>query len=136
MKDDDMEHEKRRSCERFSRPLAPRGRRTNFGKKRKSKVFVKAHREDIYYYKDYDLSVTNNNTECKNFEDDFVKPCDEPNVEQNETKSDLVSNFLQLHTSERERSPSPVNTPATPALDLSKLHEQIDFTEPVSLFTL
>lgn len=129
LKDDDLEHEKRRSSERFSRPLVPRGRKTNFGKKRKSKVFAKSYRDDIYYYKDEISVVTNNNLDVCKLEDEPKKS--ENEIEQKEQKSDLVSNFLQLHTNERERSPSPVNTPATPALDLTKLHEQIDFSEPV-----
>lgn len=137
MRDDDLEHEKRRSSERFSRPMVPRGRRTNFGKKRKSKVFVKTHRDDAYYYKDELSVVTNNNIDVCKLEtepekSDITDVVDVSQVEQkDENKSDLVSNFLQLHTTERERSPSPVNTPATPALDLTKLHEQIDFSEPV-----
>lgn len=126
MKDDDLEHEKRRSSERFSRPLAPRGKRNNFGKKRKSKVFSKTYREDIYYFKDEISVLSNNNVDMCKF-DDSAETFDQ----KDEPKSDLVSNFLQLHTSERDRSPSPVHTPATPALDLSKLHEQIDYSEPV-----
>lgn len=85
-------------------------------------MFVKTHRDEIYYYKE-DIkeianSAANNNNECVS------------ELEQKD-ESEMVSNFLQLHTNERERSPSPVNTPATPALDLSKLHEQIDFSEPI-----
>lgn len=131
MKDDDLEHEKRRSSERFSRPLAPRGKRNNFGKKRKSKVFSKTYRDDIYYYKDEISVLSNNNIDVCKFDDERCINNSEPFEQKDENKSDLVSNFLQLHTSERDRSPSPVHTPATPALDLSKLHEQIDFSEPV-----
>lgn len=142
LKDDD-EHEKRRSSERFSRPLAPRGRRSNFGKKRKTKVFLKSQhskdKDEIYYCKENDnLINTNNNNEhsikrtehlCKSVDDPLAKKHEIGRQE--DVKSDLVSNFLQLHTTERERSPSPVNTPVAPALDLSTLHEQIDCSEPI-----
>lgn len=137
LKDDDYEHEKRRSSERFSRPLAPRGRRSNFGKKRKTKVFMKSQQhakdKDDYYCKENDNIINannNNDVSVKKSEpksDDKKSDCSR----QDDVKTDLVSNFLQLHTTERERSPSPVNTPVAPALDLSTLHEQIDFSEPI-----
>lgn len=137
IKDDDYEHEKRRSSERFSRPLAPRGRRSNFGRKRKTKVFMKTsyNKEENYYCKENDniINANNNNDISVKLNDtksaDDVKKSDYER--QDDIKSDLVSNFLQLHTTERERSPSPVNTPVAPALDLSTLHEQIDCSEPI-----
>lgn len=143
LKDDDCEHEKRRSSERFSRPLAPRGRRSNFGKKRKTKVFLKSQhskdKDEMYYCKENDnLINTNNNNEhgvkrtehlCKSVDDPLAKRHEIGRQE--DVKSDLVSNFLQLHTTERERSPSPVNTPIAPILDLTTLHEQIDCSEPI-----
>lgn len=118
MRDDDLEHEKRRSSERFSRPLAPpRAKRNHFGRKRKSKTFAK-HREDLYYYKDefsaaaaVTNTAANNNIELQDANnsakvvvdqvDQVTEAIHAPKHTIDEHKSDLVSNFLQLHTTER-----------------------------------
>ncbi|XP_046663842.1 protein FAM13A isoform X2 [Homalodisca vitripennis] len=48
------------------------------------------------------------------------------------TSSSSSHSFLQLHPQEKERSPSPVQPPTTPPLDLSTLHQQVDSAEPLT----
>lgn len=103
------DHEKRRSHERFARPLAPRGRRNNHGKKPKTRQFSKIK---------YKSDILRHHSPVKHCED----------------KSPVnLDNFLQLHHREerQQRSPSPEPALASPTIDLSTLHEQIDCEEPI-----
>lgn len=116
---DDCEHEKRRSHERFARPLAPRGRRINPGKKPKTRQFSKVK---------YKPEINKDNGFHK------IIPSKPENAlkkhEENEEKTNL-DNFLQLHREEKQRTPSPEPVLASPTIDLSTLHEQIDCEEPI-----
>lgn len=102
------DHEKRRSHERFARPLAQRGRRTSPGKKPKTRQFSKIK---------YKSDILRHHSPVKHGED----------------KSPVnLDNFLQLHNrEERQRSPSPEPALTSPTIDLSTLHEQIDCSEPM-----
>lgn len=107
---DDYEHECRRSKERFSRSVAQRGRFSSQHKKPKAKQFPKTSLPKDKY-----------ETYPKQRTDIPENKCDE-----SKTK------FLQLHQQEeKERSPSPVHTPMSPAIDLTTLHQQIDGSEPL-----
>lgn len=55
----------------------------------------------------------------------------EINVDQEQRELENHTAFMQLHGEERTRSPSPTQTPVSPVLDLTTLHEQIDCSEPV-----
>lgn len=102
------DHEKRRSHERFARPLAQRGRRNNPGKKPKTRQFSKIK---------YKSDILRHHSPVKHTED----------------KSPVnLDNFLQLHDrEERQRTPSPEPALTSPTIDLSTLHEQIDCSEPM-----
>ncbi|XP_017786478.1 PREDICTED: protein FAM13A isoform X2 [Nicrophorus vespilloides] len=110
---DDGEFEKRRSHERFSRPLLPRGGRYNQTRKPKTKHFPKASVKDKALPKK-------------------VKPAEESQPIEADTDT---CNFLQLVPVEKERSPSPVHTPVSPALDITTLHQQIDCCDPIPSYT-
>lgn len=117
---DDCEHEKRRSHERFARPLAPRGRRINPGKKPKTRQFSKIkykpeNTKDNGFHKTAPSGKTENAIKVH---------------EEHEEKPNL-DNFLQLHREEKQRTPSPEPILASPTIDLSTLHEQIDCEEPI-----
>lgn len=102
------DHEKRRSHERFARPLAQRGRRNNPGKKPKTRQFSKIK---------YKSDILRHHSPVKHSED----------------KSPVnLDNFLQLHNrEERQRTPSPEPALTSPTIDLTTLHEQIDCSEPM-----
>lgn len=100
--DDFDEHEKRRSHERFARPLTQRGRRNNPGKKPKTRQFSKIK---------YKSDILKHHSPVKHSDD---KP----------------DGFLQLHHRDERQQRTPSPEPA-PAIDLSTLHEQIDCTEPM-----
>lgn len=110
---DDYEHECRRSKERFSRSIAQRGRFSSQHKKPKAKQFPKMQTKEK------------------------LEQAPKSKTEQihekttNEESKINLNNFLQLHQEEKERSPSPVHTPVSPAIDLSTLHQQIDGSEPL-----
>lgn len=114
---DDCEFERRRSHERFSRPLVQRGR-YNQPRKPKTKQFSKN-------YNGKEKSSSGKKVKHERAGDDVDAPSDVASVD--------GCNFLQLkqNNKEKERSPSPVHTPASPALDLTTLHQQIDNAEPV-----
>lgn len=109
---DDYEHECRRSKERFSRSVAQRGRFSSQHKKPKAKQFPKTqlHKEkyEVYPKQKTDIPEINKSDESK-------------------------TKFLQLlhQQEEKERSPSPVHTPISPAIDLTTLHQEIDGSEPL-----
>lgn len=103
------EHEKRRSHERFARPLAQRGRRNNPGKKPKTRQFSKIK---------YKSDILKHHSPVKH-------PEEKPPVN--------LDNLLQLHHREerQQRTPSPEPALVSPTIDLTTLHEQIDCTEPM-----
>lgn len=121
---DDCEHEKRRSHERFARPLAPRGRRINPGKKPKTRQFSK-----IKYKPEISKDNGFHKIASSNKPENVLK-----NHDENEEKPNL-DNFLQLHREEKQRTPSPEPIPS-PTIDLTTLHEQIDCEEPIPSSTI
>lgn len=124
---DDHEHEKRRSHERFARPLAPRGRRSNAGKKPKTRHFSKVR------FKPETVKENGNNKYLSPSKPDTATMYNSAQSDvQDVSESKLcIESFLQLHQDEKQRSPSPEPVSATPTIDLSTLHEQIDCTEPI-----
>lgn len=118
--DEDCEHEKQRVAERFSRPLSCRGRRNYIGRKRKEK----RAKENGYLKASHNKEKISKNGECKQIH--VEAPTN--GLEDYDAPQSL---FLPKQVEEKERTPSPVNTPVSPVLDLSTLHEQIDFSEPV-----
>ncbi|KAJ8977546.1 hypothetical protein NQ317_012925 [Molorchus minor] len=107
---DDCEHERRRSHERFARPLTLKSRR--HPNKRLKVRYASRTR--------YKPEVPVDNKD-KNTTQDI-----ETTAEDTENSS-----FLQLHGEDRDRSPSPAATPVSPFLDFSTLHEQVDCSEPL-----
>ncbi|XP_057672397.1 protein FAM13A [Diorhabda carinulata] len=106
---EDYEHEKRRSNERFARPLTLKGKK-HPTKRLKVKCFPRTK------YKPEILPETKDHNKKSNY----------PQQEQ-----DNSSGFLQLHIDERERSPSPTQELVSPVVDWSTLHEQVDCSEPL-----
>ncbi|KAJ8966708.1 hypothetical protein NQ314_003361 [Rhamnusium bicolor] len=96
---EDCEHERRRSHERFARPLTL-----------KSKKHPNKRLKNIK--KINGLQSTHSS-------------------DKEDEETEKSTKFLQLHEKERERSPSPTNTPVSPFIDLSTLHEQVDSSEPL-----
>lgn len=125
--DDDYEHEQRRSHERFSHQLAPRGRKINQVKKPKSRQFSKLKHKP---------QGSKENTLHKFFVkldklDDIIhKNADRIDQDANAMKVSLEY-FLHSHSDEKERTPSPEPVMVSPIIDLMTLHEQVDSTEPV-----
>lgn len=126
--DDDDEHEQRRSYERFSRPLAPRGRRVNQAKKPKIRQFSK-----LKYKSELNKENTAYKHIAKSDKPETVVNTNTDRVEQNavETTKPNLDHFLQLHREEKQRTPSPEPVATSPTIDLTTLHEQIDSMEPV-----
>lgn len=115
---DDYEHERRRSHERFARPLMLKKKHPN---KRLKIRYVSRTK--------FKPELSNDNKEHKKIN---VPQGTHPS--EHETANDGTENgthFLQLHREERERSPSPTTTPVSPVLDLTTLHEQVDCSEPL-----
>nr|CAI5837924.1 unnamed protein product [Callosobruchus analis] len=108
---DDCEHEKRRSHERFARPL------TLKSKKHPNK------RLRVRYL---------SRTKCK---PDLPTDAKDHHKKSNtlQCSSDKSTEFLDTQCTEgqRERSPSPIHRSVSPVLDLSTLHEQVDSSEPM-----
>ena len=113
--DEDCEHEKRRSHERFSKPLALKNKKSHKSRKPKARVLQKPKfKPEIPH---------------EGGKDEPKVP--EGQVEKTDDKVEIkVEGFLQLHREEKERSPSPVRQ-FSPDLDLSTLHEQVDCSEPL-----
>lgn len=114
---DDYEHERRRSHERFARPLMLKKKHSN-------------KRLKIRY-----VSRTKFKPELPNDNKEHKKSVPQgTHSSEHDTANDGAENethFLQLHGEERERSPSPTTTPVSPVLDLTTLHEQVDCSEPL-----
>ncbi|CAB3364254.1 Hypothetical predicted protein [Cloeon dipterum] len=122
MEEEDNEHERRRSSERFAsypRSSTPRGgnrrhhqpRKTRRGNSYDSKENERVHHHHHHHHH-------------------HLQPREDESV------PNTSHSFLQLHPQDecesRERSPSPATPKAAPpALDLSTLHQQIGYTEPV-----
>lgn len=124
---EDYEHEKRRSHERFSRPLALKSRRNHPNKRLKVRYVSrpKFKHESSEQQKEHSLNkvVIPQGIQAVDVDVKHAEPAEADTVS--------LSKFLRLHSLESERSPSPVNTPVSPVLDLKTLHEQIDCSEPV-----
>ncbi|KAJ8921004.1 hypothetical protein NQ315_015800 [Exocentrus adspersus] len=110
---EDCEHEKRRSHERFARPLMLKKKHPS----KRLKVRCVSRTK-------YKPELPSDSKEHKKAQPD-THPSDQDEGTGNRTR------FLQLHGEERERSPSPTTTPVTPVLDFKTLHEQIDCSEPL-----
>lgn len=106
-----------RSYERFARPLTLKNKK-HPGKRLK-----------IRY-----LSRTKFKPEITTDSKDHHKKIHIPqgiHLDQDQKELENRTAFMQLHREERARSPSPTQTPVSPVLDLTTLHEQIDCSEPV-----
>lgn len=115
---EDCEHERRRSHERFSRPLTLKKKHPN---KRLRIRYVSRTK--------FKPELPTDNKEHKKF---GVPQEVHPNDHDTAIETvEVETTFLQLHREERERSPSPSTTPISPVIDLKTLHEQIDCSEPV-----
>lgn len=115
---DDCEHEKRRSHERFSRPLTLKSKKTQPHKRLKMRYVSRTKFKPEF--------ATNSDGTPKETKKITLPQGTLPT--EDETKS---ADFLKLHEKEKERSPSPVQTPISPVLDLKTLHEQVDCSEPL-----
>nr|XP_022914452.1 protein FAM13A isoform X1 [Onthophagus taurus] len=130
---DESEFERRRSHERFSKPMmGQRPKYSMHGRKPRVKHFHKKDKLDAQHVvrrvspkrtQENDLKkidIKSNDLKCNDLKKNNIND------------EEISCNFLQLRNSEeKERSPSPVNTPISPPLDLSTLHEQIDCSEPI-----
>nr|CAD7395026.1 unnamed protein product [Timema cristinae] len=123
---DDLEHERRRSSERFARTATPRGRRNMARRRRANPKYISSDKDD--------MDEGSSSKENEELEQDKLSITKQPECS-SEDESNLSSpthNFLQLHPQDRDRSPSPVPSPCTPPLDLSTLHKQMDSSEPLT----
>nr|CAD7400527.1 unnamed protein product [Timema poppensis] len=123
---DDLEHERRRSSERFARTATPRGRRNMARRRRANPKYISSDKDD--------MDEGSSSKENEELEQDKLSITKQPECS-SEDESNLSSpshNFLQLHPQDRDRSPSPVPSPCTPPLDLSTLHKQVDSSEPLT----
>ncbi|CAH0557298.1 unnamed protein product [Brassicogethes aeneus] len=113
---EDYEYEKRRSHERFSRPLALKSKRTHPNKRLKVRYITRAKfKPEVDQTKEnhkYDLDL--NHTEN----------AESPQI------SKFLSSLQNPETEDEDRAPSPITSPISPVLDLKTLHEQIDCSEP------
>jgi hypothetical protein len=112
--DEDCEHEKRRSHERFSKPLALK-KKSHKSRRPKARCLPKPK-----FKPEIPHEVAK--SEAKEAQVDTKQDADDVEI--------IVESFLQLHREEKERSPSPVRQ-FSPDLDLSTLHEQVDCSEPL-----
>lgn len=111
---EDCEHEKRRSNERFARPLTLKGKK-HPTKRLKVKCFPRTK------YKSEVLPETRDHHKKSNF----------PQGSALAPEQESSTGFLQLHIDERGRSPSPTQELVSPVVDWSTLHEQVDCSEPL-----
>ncbi|XP_034238043.1 protein FAM13B [Thrips palmi] len=149
------EHEKRRSCERFSRSLLPPRSvaRRNVGRKKRthhsSSTLTVVSNKSVKDQDDKDLfkissnkpdttvtqhppDLPDQNSLSSEEQDDDLEPAAEIDSLSDESRPGSSHSFLQLHPPERERSPSPSISPCTPPLDLTTLHQSVDSSEPVA----
>lgn len=100
---EELEHERIRSCERFSRTVAPPRGRRNLAKKR-TKTSKKKN-----------------------------ESAEQSNAKMNMPKESLLPlNDSVLEVAERDRSPSPGVSSSPPALDFTALHKQMEGSEPIT----
>ncbi|KAK6641827.1 hypothetical protein RUM44_013545 [Polyplax serrata] len=99
---EELEHERIRSCERFSRAVAPPRGRRNFPRKR-----IKGSK--------------------KKFE--FGEPS---HVKKDVPKEGTLIREAAMKLTERDSSPSPEESSSPPALDISSLHRQMEGSEPIT----
>ncbi|RZC40548.1 hypothetical protein BDFB_008217 [Asbolus verrucosus] len=119
--DEDCEHEKRRSHERFSKPLALKNKKSSHkSRKPKARCLPKPKFKPEISHE----IAKNETTRSQEAQIETAKQSESSDVEIK------VETFLQLHREEKERSPSPVRQ-FSPDLDLSTLHEQVDCSEPL-----
>ncbi|CAG9854902.1 unnamed protein product [Phyllotreta striolata] len=109
---EDCEHEKRRSNERFARPLTLKGKRHPTKRLKVKSVSRIKHK-----------SETSNETKDSTRKSNIAQT-----VHDNE---DSKTGFLQLHIDERDRPSSPTQELVSPVVDWSTLHEQVDCSEPL-----
>ncbi|XP_074027210.1 protein FAM13C isoform X2 [Leptinotarsa decemlineata] len=109
---EDCEHEKRRSHERFARPLTLKSRK-HPNKRLKVKYFPRTK---------YKPEPPIENREPKKAT---------PPVISKTTDYEPPSDFLQIHGHDRGRSPSPTEELVSPVVDWSTIHELVDGSEPV-----
>lgn len=138
---DENEHERRRHSERF----APQRGHRNVVRRRKS--LSKSRRIIFSDDQDGGGSSSKENEEEQNVDnfklqaplsDDESSLPDTPGSLSRSSSSTSCHSFLQLHSQERDRSPSPTATPmaTTPPLDLATLHQQVDATEPLTSWSI
>lgn len=138
---DENEHERRRHSERF----APQRGHRNIVRRRKSlsksqKITFSDDQDgggSSSKENDEEQSVDNIKVQASLSDDDSSLP-DTPGSLSRSSSSTSCHSFLQLHSQERERSPSPTAAPmaTTPPLDLATLHQQVDATEPLPSWSL
>lgn len=112
---EELEHEKRRSCERFSRAVAapPRNRRNP--QKRK----IKSSKKKRHTVREPEEVST----------DEVQKEDDEEEEKEQKIQKDAK---LEVEL-DRDRSPSPgVSSSSPPALDIATLHKQMEGSEPIT----
>lgn len=108
-----------RSHERFSRPLTLKSKKLP-GKRVKIRYLSRTKYKPEFP------------TDGKDHHKKVVNPQGSHAAELQDTKdTDSHTDFMHIHETERDRSPSPTRTPVSPVLDLSTLHEQIDCSEPM-----
>lgn len=115
---EDFEHERRRSHERFARPLMLKKKHPN--KRLKIRCISRTK---------FKPELPNDNKENKKMSISQSNQSTDTDTTNDEAASAI--SFLQLHREERERSPSPTATLVSPVLDLTTLHEQVDCCEPL-----
>lgn len=111
---EDHEHEKRRSHERFSRPLTLKNKKTHPNRRLKVRYCAKTK---------FKPDIPEKNEKTK-----IIVP---QGLHADHSSDQDEAGFLKLHDKENERSPSPINTPISPTLDFSTLHEQVNCSEPL-----
>ncbi|CAG9825209.1 unnamed protein product [Phaedon cochleariae] len=110
---EDNEHERRRSHERFARPLTLKGKKYTTKRVKVRPINrTKFKPEPSQDGKDHKKLVV-------------------PQGAHSTDQGEVNTSFLQLHRNERARSPSPTLDPVSPILDWSTLHELVHSSEPV-----
>ncbi|XP_072401306.1 protein FAM13A [Diabrotica undecimpunctata] len=111
---DDCEHEKRRSHERFARPLATKGKK-HPTKRLKVKCIPRPK-----YKPELSFDTRDQHKKLQLSHGGFLAEYDSSRT-----------GFLKLHIEEGNRSPSPTQELVSPVVDWSTLHEQVDCSEPL-----
>lgn len=124
---EELEHEKRRSCERFSRAVAPPRGRRNLQKRKikssKKKKSASSSSSTAAATATAPSPAPTNTTTTTEAEEEQVEITEE---ESEVSKEDM------LDVEERDRSPSPGVSSSPPALDIATLHKQMEGSEPIT----